>query len=1293
MLHRRTSIGTFSIFSLLVMVSFLGFPLSLPGQRQQVKVERISTHKKLSAQSIHCIIQDRGGFLWVGTGDGLNRYNGYDFTIFQHNAFDDNTISGNFILALCEDRQGMLWIGTRNGGLNQFDRQSETFRHFMPDAVDPGSISDYYISAIRQDSQGILWVGTVRGGLNRLDLVTLEFTRFVHDPVDPKSIGHNSVLCICEDRSGWLWVGTNGGGLNRLDRKTGQFARFQYDANDPNSLSSNSVWSIFEDRNDTLWVGTSAGLNRLIRQENRFIRYVHEARNPLSLSHNLVSAIAEDDEGRLWIGTGEINFVGDGLNIFDLKAKTFQRCPLPTDGNGQRVSVFRIFKDRVGTMWIGTIGEGLFKYDPHKYKFNHIKRESHTANTLSGERVWAIIEDRDGNLWIGMEEGGLNFLNRKTNRYTWYMHDPQDAHSLIDNSVRAILEDRQGMIWLGTDQGLDRFDRKRGHFVHYLTNAGMQDELGQLKISSLLEDRSGSLWVGTWGKGVIKLDKETGRFIHYYDDPGNPHSLSGSKITALYEDLQGNLWLGTISKGLNRFDARTGRFTHYQKGSSDRRGLSSNTVMSIHQDRPGRLWIGTWAGGLNRLDTSSGIFTSYSQVRGLIPRSIYGILGDSKGCLWMSTNSGMFKFDPHTETFTNYTEEDGLQSNEFNQGAYYRSKSGEMFFGGLKGFNSFSPEEVSPNPNIPRMVLLDFKIFGKSIREGQQNRLQYINPEEISIRLNHKENHFSFEFAALEYTNPQNNQYAYMMEGVDRDWLYCGTRRYANYTNLDAGDYVFRVIGSNNDGLWNRQGIAVYITIVPPFWKTWWFRVLVLLVLVSGLFLLFYARTKKLKEEISRQEQVQRTLKESRDDLQKAKEIIEFRHAETVKLVSAIPSILIAIDERGRIYQWNRPAEKFFNIPSAEIIGRDFTDSLEYCIKKAELAAILQAGMNQSTDSQREIQVNFKGYRHLLSVIINPIVKKQGEKRGLLLLCEDITQRRTEESRKNMLMKLKSVGQLHAGISHEINTPLQSIQFNSRLIANVFSDLVKFKDECERCLGRLQASEDDQAVGEIVRLLVKNGFYSALESGQEAVTMINEGLERVMEVTRGMREFFHPGSDRMELCDINKLLKSTLIVSRYKVQQVAEVETRLTEGLCFTLCYPTQLNQVFLNLIVNAVDAIKETGKRGKIVVSSQVKGEQIILGISDSGPGIPRGNRDKIFTPFFTTKEAGSGVGLGLSMAKKIIEENHGGRIFFKSTRSKGTTFFVHLPLKTARPPGSKNFIVPKKDDDQKDRVVDHRG
>lgn len=1226
----------------------------------RVTFEKIVVEKKLSQHGIQSILQDKKGFIWVGTQGGLNRFDGYGFTSFRHQPFTSDTLSDNYIRDFLEDENGIMWIATRGGGLNRFDPGTGRFSHYLPQSGNTRSISSANIFCLHLDRQGRLWIGTIGGGLCLLDRSSMTFTRYIHNASNPSGLSSNRIVSLAEDSSGYIWVGTEGGGLNRFDPATGAAVVFRHKDDDPGSLAGDCVWSIYEDKKGTLWVGTCSGLDKYDKDQNRFFHYRHDPSDPHSLSHPLVSEIIEGGDGRLWIGTGTSNTIGRGLNIFDPGTGTFYRQPLGKKHKaGEPLAVCALLRDKTGIIWLGSLGDGLYKYVPHKHRFPVCLYGEDQHCGLPGSRVWALYETSDRKLWVSTLGSGLNCWDRRTDTWTSYTHRPGDENSLINNSVRAILEDADGILWVGTDGGLDKLNRRTGVFSHYQESPGSIHRLSSNDVSCLAEGPLGFIWVGTWGGGLNRLDKSTGRFTHFPFQPGNPRSLSGDKVTTIFFDFNRRMWVGTASKGLNRWDPKQKRFIHYLHDMNDETTISSNVVMSLYQDTPATLWVGTWGGGLNKLDIEKGTFVNYVYANAPTNSSIMGLLGDKKHNLWMSTTNGLFKFEPVSKLFTNYTEDDGLQGDEFNQDSYHLSPSGEMFFGGTNGFNYFYPENIKTNTNVPVLALTDFKIFGQSVPVNKWNKSH--------IRLDYWQNHFSFEFTALEYTNPNNNRYAYKMEGFDTDWIFCGVRRHATYTNLDGGEYVFRVMGSNSDGIWNTAGLFVKITVTPPYWQTLWFRLLLGGILTGAVLILFLLRTRNLRRELFQQEKFKRKLQHSRDQLQKAKDLVEFQHAEVLQLVAAISSILIAVDSKGDVYEWNTPAERFFDLQREDVIGKPFTEVLAHCIKPRDLEDLLRPYPQQegNGDNSREIdlEINFKDNYRLLGVVVNPIFDKKDKYLGFLLICEDMTDRRAEESRKNLLLKLKSIGQMHAGISHQINSPLLYIRVNSQTISRFLQELEKSYLEFKAYLDGLPEGAGKKAATETWKVFAAEKFDRSLRNALEATQMIEEGNRQVMEVVKAMKEFFHPGNPQMEFCDINELLTSTLIVCGHELRNIADIETHFDESLPLVSCFPAQLNQVFLNLVGNAADAVEETGEEGKITINTRVENNSAVIEIGDTGTGIAEDVAEKIFSPFFTTKRKGIGTGMGLSMTKKIIEENHGGRIYFKSS-SQGTTFFVHLNL-----------------------------
>jgi signal transduction histidine kinase/ligand-binding sensor domain-containing protein/CheY-like chemotaxis protein len=811
----------------LLLVAILSWSDGLLANNNQISFQHLTIGQGLSQSSVFSILQDTQGFMWFGTEDGLNKYNGYEFKVFRYDAQDPASLSDNFIRTMIEDREGALWVGTANGGLNKFDRKTERFTRYQHDPANPQSLSINNVRAIYEDRAGAIWIGTRGGGLNRFDRETSRFTHYRKDATNPESLGDDAVTSIYEDRAGVLWIGTIEGGLNRLDRQSGKFTRYINDAARAESLGSNFVYTIYEDRAGVLWIGTiGGGLNRMDRASGKFIRYVNEPANPESLAHNNVRAIREDAGGLLWIGTQ-----GGGLDKLDRERGKFRHfrniAAVPESLTNDYI--FAIYEDRSGLFWVGTDGGGVNKFEPEVKRFQHYRKDPSDPASLSSNLVLSICQDRSGTLWVGTAQGGLNRLDRQQSSFIQYRKDAARRDSLSSNDVSAIHEDRAGAIWIGTDNGgLNRFDPKTERFTRYQNDPRDPASLSNDEVSSILEDISGALWVGTRGGGLNSLDRATGKFTHYRNDPARPDSISDDYVSSIIEDRSGALWVGTLNGGLNRLDRETGKFTAFPNDPARPDSLSHNSVSSIYQDGSGNIWAGTKY-GLNRFDPSSQNFTHFTEKEGLPNNTVVSILGDESGNLWVATNKGLSKFNPQAGAFRNYDASDGLQSNEFNGGAAFKSADGDMYFGGVNGFNHFHPARVTDSSFRPSIVLTGLR------KLDQQTRLDSSLSELSDIELSYKDYGFAFEFASLDYTNPSKNQYAYKLEGFDKDWIYSGTGRAAIYTNLDGGDYTFRVKGTNSDGVWNEQGTSIGLHITPPPWKTWWAYSLYVLTLLAGI--------------------------------------------------------------------------------------------------------------------------------------------------------------------------------------------------------------------------------------------------------------------------------------------------------------------------------------------------------------------------------------------------------------------------------------------------------------------------
>ena len=792
------------------------------GQINETRFEHISLEQGLSQTTVFSVFQDSKGFLWFGTLDGLNKYDGYSIIVFRSDPRNPKTISNNSVFKIFEDNTGALWIGTLGGGLNRFDRATEQFKRFRHAPGDSTSLSNDFVRSIFQDRAGRLWIGT-NNGLNLYDRGKNSFHHYVHAD-GRNSLSNNYVWAIHESTAepGVLWLGTYDG-LNRYDLRNGIFTVFRSDSANNHSLSNNYVWSIVEQSDSTLWIGTNKGLNLFNKRTGRSIRFLASPEKRSGIGGNNVWSLCPDGKGSLYVGT-----LGSGLDKLlqasdvhsSIAAKFLHYEHDPANPNSLSQNfVWSMLRDNTGVIWIGTDG-GLNKLDPEMEKFAHYRSVPYNPNSLSNSEVTALCKTQSGILWVGTKDG-LNRYDAAKDGFVHYRSSVGDPSSLGGNFVRALLEDHGGNLWIGTSGGgLSKLSPSKSGFTR-LQAGPLPRNLSSNDITSLLEDDDGILWIGTLS-GLNRYDPHKGSIRIFQHDAANFLSLSHDYVSTMYETRDGALWVGTFGGGLNQFHRENGTFTRIMERPGDTTSLSDNNVWCLNEDSTGALWIGT-NNGLDRFDRARNLFVHYDERRGLINTGIYGILQDNRGNLWMSSNKGLTCFNPQTDAIRTYGASDGLQSNQFSGNAYFKDPQGMMYFGGINGYNAFLPDGIRDNPHIPPIVLTDFQIFNKSVSIAEGSPLQSSITETKTVHLSYGQNVFSFEFAALHYASPAANQYAYKMEGFDHDWIRSGTRRYATYTNLDPGTYTFRVIGSNNDGVWNMNGTSLTVVIAPPFWKTWWF--------------------------------------------------------------------------------------------------------------------------------------------------------------------------------------------------------------------------------------------------------------------------------------------------------------------------------------------------------------------------------------------------------------------------------------------------------------------------------------
>jgi signal transduction histidine kinase/ligand-binding sensor domain-containing protein/DNA-binding response OmpR family regulator len=783
-------------FLLTLALQFLAWPGQ--GQEQNLTFERLSTGEGLSHSVVNCILQDREGFLWIGTQDGLNRYDGYSFQHFEHDRNDPTSLSNNTVKCLYEDRRGDLWVGTANG-LNTFDKTTQRFRVYR------------------------------------------------HESDNPRSLSHNDIRSIYEDRSQVLWIG-NYVGLNKLDRQTGAFTLYEHEPGHPDKWARNLIIKVYEDRQGMLWLGTTQGISLFDRNTQRFRRFPRSDVSPGDIKpQHAVRDLLEDKAGVMWVAT-----YGDGLMEFNRKTGQYQAY-LPDPGNAHSISsthILALFEDAAGMLWVGTQTHGLSRYDRSKGIFTHYSHNPKNAKTLSHNSVNAIFEDRSNVLWVGTFEGGLNKVDLLRKKFTHLYHNPADSRTILENDINALCEDASGNIWMSNNFGLDKLDQKSGLITHYQYPMP-PDNHGDHNAHCIYEDQAGRIWVGLQGGGLKRFDRSTKRFTSYHYNSADSGSIPNGNVTSIFQDKQGTIWIGTFF-GLSRYDERAEKFiTHMPTDVPTKRfvvkkiledvngklwlaageyglyqfdpglGIFSryafqNTafrnlaIHSLYEDYNGLLWIGLESGGLLYLDRKTSVCQPVTQPQVLTKTIIRRILEDARGNLWMSTSKdGIYKFNPGTGMLNTYDAFDGLQGDEF-LAAGLKSSGGKMYFGGKNGLTVFHPDSIRSNPNAPPVAISGFKVFDKP------------RPFAAELTLPYRDNFFSFDFVALSYAFPAKNQYAYQLEGLDEDWVPAGSRRYVSYTNLDPGTYVFRVKAANHDGVWNNKGASVKIIITPPWWRTAW---------------------------------------------------------------------------------------------------------------------------------------------------------------------------------------------------------------------------------------------------------------------------------------------------------------------------------------------------------------------------------------------------------------------------------------------------------------------------------------
>jgi signal transduction histidine kinase/ligand-binding sensor domain-containing protein len=1150
----------------------LGPASILRAQPANIAFSYLTQRDGLSTYRVTSIVQDRRGFLWIGTPGGLNRYDGYAVSVFKHDPKDDGSISDDAIECLLTDRDGTLWIGTAEGGLDRFDDRTMRFTSYKSELGNRNTLSDNRIRCLFEDSKGVLWVGTYTG-LNVFDKARNQFRQYRSVPGDATTLNSPNITCITEDAGGTVWIGTAGGGLHSFDRATGKFKRFTRSSG---AISEDYITRIYADQNGALWIGTLSGvLNRFDSRNGGVTRLpLAEIKSSSLLSDNAITAIEEDAGGILWIGV-----TGNGLIAHNKKTGTIQRyrnnpaTPQTLSNN----DVTCLFQDAGNILWVGTGGGGCNAF---RNKYRLFEQVSVRQNVTS------LCQDRSGTVFVGTGKSGLFRYDPSTLtiRHELDVNDKGKGQ----NSINALDVDEDGNLCIGTESGLLVYNTRTQTTNRHRANIDDASMLNNDAIKTVVYGRSGIFWVGTQ-KGLHSFDHATGIFKRYPLKGGDTNGSSEPEITTLFEDTRQRLWIGTSEDGLFLFEPGK-NIRRYQHDEKRRTSISSNYIFVVNQAPDGTIWIGTGA-GMNTLDEAQQTFIQYDIQDGLPSNVIYGILPDTLSHIWISTSEGLCYLTPHTHqeggrgrvldtniTVQKFDMSDGLQGRVFARGACLNARGGQMYFGGENGFNVFRPEQILRRRMVPSVIVTDFQIKDRDrfITQHPAQKGSILGQAIYStqrIVLPYNRNSFAFEFAVLSFADPDKNVIKYKLDGgAYKDWITTSTRdgRRREFNDLAPGDYVLYVTGSDAEGNWNNNGTTLYITVTPPWWMTWWARVLYGLIAISLIFAIIYA-------------------------------------------------------QRVRVIRKERQKSE---------------------MREAELRAQAAEAQNRALQAENQRQESELAKAKELEKAYSDL---------------ETSHRHLQETQQQLVHseKMASLGQLTAGIAHEIKNPLNFVNNFSVLSLGLIKELEEeFTASKDKSVGEMQSYIDD--------------ILADLKMNAEK---INHHGKRADSIVRAMLLHSRAESGERQATEINTLLEESVNLAYHSsrannVNMNVQFETDLDPKAGSLKIVPQEIMRVFLNIIQNAIHAVSEnmTASGPDFVPTVWIRSvrheHQMEITIRDNGKGIPPEGQAKVFEPFYTTKPTGQGTGLGLSISYDIVVKGHQGDLSVRSEPGQGATFIITLPI-----------------------------
>ena len=1180
----------------------------------------------MSQSYVNAIAQDRQGFIWLGTQEGLNRYDGYRFRLYEHRADDPGSLGSDLIRTLTTDATGTLWVGTDGGGLARYEAATDSFVRYQHDPADDSTLPDDRVRMVAVDDSGMIWVGTDEDGVARLDPATGRFERFALAVDGASGVG---VFAIGFMADGEPIVGTTAG-LIRVDTGTDR----RHVPIELNGVANAGVRAVWIDPDDAIWVGTAGQGLVHIAADGSQRRFHPDAASDSRLSHGTVNAIRRASSGELWVGTENgLDMIEPGqARVVSYGKSVGQLYGLP-DANIQS-----IFEDEAGLLWVGTF-QGASYWDTLTASMQRYSAKPGVRGELPTNNINGFAEDGFGRVWVATRDRGVIVLDTESESFV-----PLDQLLSIDplptSFVTTMTADRNGAVWIGSRRsGLLRVLPRNGT-VEVFRHTDSPATLSGNAVSAILQDEAGEVWVAAFDSGLNRFDAATGNFVRWVHEPDDPASISSNRILVLCEGGNGILWLGHWRFGVDRLNTRTGRIDRVSVGTP----LENALVQFLAEDDRGDLWIGTASDGLYRwraedIAIDRREFERFTERHGLPSATIYNGVFDQRNNLWLGTGNGLSRLDPDTLSFENYDTSHGLLASEFTFGAAYASREGRLYFGSDAGFNAFFPEEIRGNAHPPKLAITAVR------KRNQPVDIAPLLAGQAELSLTHEDYLLEFEVAGLDFAAPERNRYQVRLDGLDDGWLDLGEKRSITYTNLEPGPYVFRARAANNYGVWSSKEARLAFDVLPAPWATWWAYLLYAVAAIGVITMLYRARAEHVRAEAAalhagELESINTELKHEvrvRREKETALER-EKRRAETYFNVAEV--VLVTLDESLCIKRVNDKGQRLLGVHEADILSRSWTDFVAEAHQETareHLAGLLGRPFRESP-ADVELPMIGEGGEERLFVWRSAIIESaDDEGRALFLSGMDVTRMRALEKQMRLREKMNAIGTLAGGIAHDFNNILQAIYGFTTL-----------------ALENMPANDEKSAY----------------------LKQVVKGADRARNLVKRILTFSNQKEYDLQAVDIGPVVNEACALLRGSLPATVEIGVDLAEERHAVSADPTRIHQIVMNLGTNAAQAMSGDGGKLAVSVASELVTESrqrglaklrpalyMTIRVRDTGIGMTAETQEHIFDPFFTTKDTSENTGLGLTVVHGIVR-SHGGEVFVDSEPGRGTVFTVYLPV-----------------------------